>query len=62
MDNKIIKIKLIKGTSKLTRIQKATIIGLGLRGIGSESSLKNNASTNGMIRKVNNMVEIINID
>jgi ribosomal protein L30/L7E len=49
--NKKIIVKQIKGGSKLNDRQKSTIIGLGLRGIGSKSELVATHSIIGMIKK-----------
>lgn len=56
---KKIKLKQIKSGLKLNDRQKASIIGLGLRGIGSISELKASQSVLGMVSKVNNIVKII---
>ena len=39
--------------------QKATLIGLGLRGIRSRKTLEDNPSTRGMIRKIQHLVKIV---
>ena len=44
--------------SGLTKVQKANLIGLGLNGIGSKSSLICCESTLGMIKKVNHLVKV----
>ena len=38
--------------------QRATVKGLGLRGVGSEKQLENTPSVRGMIKKVINFLEI----
>jgi ribosomal protein L30 len=58
--NKKIIVKQIKGGSKLNDRQKSTIIGLGLRGIGSKSELVATHSIIGMIKKVAQIVKINN--
>jgi large subunit ribosomal protein L30 len=58
--NKKIIVKQIKGGSKLNDRQKSTIIGLGLRGIGSQSELFATHSIIGMIKKVAQIVKITN--
>ena len=40
--------------------QRATVKGLGLRGVGSEKELENTPSVRGMIKKVINFLEIKN--
>ena len=50
--NKTIKITQVKGGSKLNARQKGSLIGLGLRGIGSNSVL-------GMIRKIYHIIKIL---
>jgi len=39
--------------------QKATLIGLGLRGIRSRRTLEDNSSVRGMIRKIQHLVKIV---
>ncbi len=56
--NKKIIITQVKGGSKLNDRQKGSLIGLGLRGIGSYSNLSCTNSTLGMIRKVGHIVKI----
>lgn len=56
--NKEIVIEQIKGGSKLTQKQKGSLIGLGLRGIGSSSKFKCTESILGMIRKVSHIIKI----
>ena len=47
-----------RGTSGLTKIQKANLTGLGLSGIGSKSSLLCSDSILGMIRKVEHLIDV----
>jgi ribosomal protein L30 len=58
MLKKNILITQVRGFSGLTRIHKANLIGLGLSGIGSKSSLLCSESTTGMLRKVEHLVKI----
>lgn len=44
--------------SGLTKGQKANLTGLGLKGIGSKSSLLCSESTIGMLKKVEHLVEV----
>ena len=57
-ENKKIIVEQIKGGSKLNQRQKSTIIGLGLRGIGSKSALVATQSVIGMIRKVAQILKV----
>jgi ribosomal protein L30 len=56
--NKNIKITQIKGGSKLNARQKGSLIGLGLRGIGSSSEFKADNSIIGMVKKVYHVIKI----
>ena len=53
-----ITVKLKKSMIGKNGKQKATIKGLGLRGVGSEKELENTPSVRGMIKKVINFLEI----
>ena len=57
--NKTIKITQVKGGSKLKARQKGSLIGLGLRGIGSFSEIKVDNSVLGMIRKIYHIIKIL---
>lgn len=48
----------IKSSSGLKQRQKANLIGLGLRGIGSQSNLLSSDSVLGMIKKVNHLIKV----
>lgn len=56
--NKKIKITQIKGGSKFNDRQKGTLVGLGLKGIGSSSELLVNESVVGMLKKVAHVLKI----
>jgi len=56
--NKEITLKQLKSGGKMTKKQYANVIGLGLRGIDSESRLVATQSVLGMIKKVKHVVEI----
>jgi ribosomal protein L30 len=56
--NKQITITQVKGGSKLNDRQKGSLIGLGLRGIGSSSSLKCDQSILGMLKKIEHIIKI----
>ena len=53
-----IKVKLVKSHSGASERQLGTIIGLGLRGFGSESLLKDTKAIRGMVAKVRHLVEM----
>lgn len=54
-----ITIKLKKSTISCTEKQKANVRGLGLRKVGAISTLENTPSVRGMIKKVIQMIDII---
>jgi large subunit ribosomal protein L30 len=54
-----ITIKLKKSTVSCNELQKANVRGLGLKKIGSVSTLENTPSVRGMIKKVIQMIDII---
>ena len=56
--NKKIKITQVKGGSKLNARQKGSLVGLGLRGIGTFFEIKVDNSVLGMIRKVQHIIKI----
>ena len=56
--NKKILITKIKGGSKLTLKQKGSLIGLGLRGIGSSSTLEGSSAVLGMVKKVQHVIKV----
>ena len=56
--NKEILVKQVKSGNKLTTKQKGSLIGLGLRGIGSSAELKCSESVLGMVRKIQHIIEI----
>lgn len=56
--NKKIVVEQIKGGSKLNDRQKGSLIGLGLRGIGSSAELVASAAILGMVKKVQHIVKI----
>lgn len=57
-NNKSVTIKQIKSGNKMNERQKGTLIGLGLRGIGSKSEVVFNQSVQGMFKKVHHVVKI----
>jgi ribosomal protein L30 len=56
--NKKIVVTQVKSESNLTDRQFGTLVGLGLRGINTSSSLLCSSSTLGMIKKVNHLIKI----
>ncbi len=56
--NKKIIVKQVKGGSKFNDRQKGSLIGLGLRGVGTESALNCTKEVAGMIKKVNHAITI----
>ena len=56
--NKKIKITQVKGGSKLNARQKGSLVGLGLRGIGTFFEIKVDNSVLGMIKKVHHVIKI----
>jgi large subunit ribosomal protein L30 len=55
---KVITVKLKKSVIASTDSQKKTIIGLGLRKVGTSKTLQNSPSVRGMIKKVIHLLEI----
>ncbi len=55
--NKKIVVNQVRSGSKLTPRQKATLVGLGLKGIGSSSELSCSPSVLGMIKSVSHVVK-----
>ena len=53
-------VKLIGSSIGQTKSIKSTVRGLGLKKINSVSTLQDNSSTQGMIRKIPHLVKIIN--
>lgn len=56
--NKKVKITQIKSGSKFNAKQKGSLVGLGLRGIGSSSELTATQAVIGMIKKVGHALKI----
>ncbi len=54
---KKIKITLKRSVANITVGQKATIVGLGLRKIGSSKELENTPAVRGMIKKMINWLD-----
>lgn len=56
--NKKVKITQVKSGLKFNDRQKGTLVGLGLRGIGSSAELECTPAALGMIKKVNHVIKI----
>lgn len=56
--NKEIVVKQVKGGSKLNDRQKGSLVGLGLRGIGSKSSVSCSPAVLGMVKKVQHVIKV----
>ncbi len=56
--NKKVKITQIKGGSKLNAKQRGSLVGLGLRGIGTFFEIKVDNSVLGMIKKIQHVIKI----
>jgi len=57
--NKTVNIYQIKSSSKLNDRQKANILGLGLRGIGSDVKIVVDSCKLGMIKKIHHIIKIV---
>ena len=57
-----IKVTLTKSTIACLQKQKATVEALGLRKIGQSKVMEDNAVTRGMIKVVNHLVSVENVD
>jgi large subunit ribosomal protein L30 len=58
MANKSFKVKLVKSVIGCTPTQRATVKGLGLRGINSSVVLKDTPAARGMIFHVQHLLEV----
>lgn len=54
-----IKVKLVKGLIGTRADHRATVRGLGLRGINSVSELQDTSAIRGMINKVSYLVKVV---
>ena len=54
-----VKVKLVKGLIGTRESHRATVRGLGLRGINSVSELEDTPSVRGMINKVSYIVKLV---
>jgi large subunit ribosomal protein L30 len=54
-----VKVKLVKGLIGTRESHRATVRGLGLRGINSVSELEDTPAVRGMINKVSYLVKVV---
>ena len=57
--DKTVKVTLVKGLIGTRETHRATVRGLGLRGINSVSELEDTPSVRGMINKVSYLVKVV---
>jgi large subunit ribosomal protein L30 len=58
-DKKTVKVKLVRSINGTRESHRATVRGLGLRKLNSESTLEDTPSVRGMIYKVSYLVKVI---
>ena len=58
-EQKTVKITLVKGLIGTRETHRATVRGLGLRGINSVSELEDTPAVRGMINKVSYLVKVV---
>lgn len=58
-DNKTLKVKLVRSPIGCRASHRATVIGLGLRRLNSESTLQDTPAVRGMINKVAYLVKVL---
>jgi large subunit ribosomal protein L30 len=58
-DKKTVKVKLVKSPIGTRESHRATVRGLGLRGVNSESVLEDTAAVRGMINKISYLVKVL---
>ncbi len=58
-DNKTLKIKLVRSPIGCRASHRATVVGLGLRRLNSESVLQDSPAVRGMINKVSYLVKVL---
>jgi large subunit ribosomal protein L30 len=58
-DNKTLKIKLVRSPIGCRASHRATVVGLGLRRLNSESLLQDTPAVRGMINKVAYLVKVL---
>ena len=58
-DKATVKIKLVRSVNGTRESHRATVRGLGLRKLNSESTLEDTAAVRGMINKVSYLVKVL---
>ena len=58
-DQKVLKVKLVRSVAGTRASHRATVRGLGLRKLNSESVLEDTPAVRGMIRKVTYLVRVL---
>lgn len=58
-DKKTLKVKLVRGIAGTRESHRATVRGLGLRKLNSESVLEDTPSVRGMINKVSYLLKLL---
>jgi large subunit ribosomal protein L30 len=58
-DKKTLKVKLVRSPIGTRESHRATVRGLGLRKIGSESELEDTPAVRGMINKITYLVKVL---
>ena len=58
-EKKTLKVKLVRSIAGTRESHRATVRGLGLRKLNSESTLEDTPSVRGMINKVKHLVRVV---
>ena len=58
-DKKTLKVKLVRSPIGCKASHRATVVGLGLRRLNSESTLEDTPSVRGMVNKVSYLVKVL---
>lgn len=58
-DQKVVKVKLVRSVAGTRASHRATVRGLGLRKLNSESVLEDTPAVRGMIQKVTYLVRVL---
>jgi large subunit ribosomal protein L30 len=58
-DKPTVKIKLIRSVAGTRKSHRATVRGLGLRKLNSESTLEDTAAVRGMINKISYLIKLV---
>ena len=58
-DKQTLKVKLVRSVAGTRESHRATVRGLGLRKLNSESTLEDTPSVRGMINKVSYLVQVL---